>query len=117
MKLLMVLALTAISAGCGYGSSYNNMNGGGVAPSITQLSPSSGPANTAFTLTITGRNFTAGSVVYWNGTAVAASGTSYTSTTTLQAQISAAMDATAGQVPVYVHSTGGNSNTVMFTVQ
>ena len=121
MKFLLVLVLTAAAIGCGgYGSSYNSMTGGGAAPKITSLSPSSVTnGHATFTLTITGTGFTAGSVVYWAMSPIASSSTGYTSTTQLTATISASMVAnpTASPgIPVYVHTSAGNSNTVYFMV-
>ena len=121
MKFLLVLVLTAAAIGCGgYGSSYNSMTGGGAAPKITSLSPQSVTHGQAtFTLTITGSGFTSGSVVYWSMSPIASSSTGYTSTTQLTATISASMVAnpTASPgIPVYVHTSAGNSNTVYFMV-
>jgi hypothetical protein len=118
MKLLMVLLLTAAAVGCGgYGSSSNSMTGGGAAPHISSLSPSSKPAGSAtFTLTITGTGFTSASVVYWGTTAIAAGSVGYGSTTQLTANVSASMVANMGTVSVYVHTNAGNSNSVSFSI-
>ena len=114
MKLLIVLLLAVTAVGCGgYSSSMSTASG---APRISSLSPASATANTAFTLTITGTGFTPASLVYFGGTALAASSTGYLSTTQLTASISASMIANPGTIPVYVRTTVGNSNTVNFTV-
>jgi trimeric autotransporter adhesin len=118
MKLLVVLLLTIAAVGCGgYGSSYNSMTGGGAAPKINSLSPQSKAAGSAaFTLTITGSGFTAGSVVYWGTSPIAASSTGYGSATQLTANISASLVANQGTVSVYVHTAAGNSNSMTFTI-
>jgi hypothetical protein len=73
----------------------------------------------AFTLTVNGTGFTAGSVVYWNGKTRS---TTLVMANQLTASISAADIASAATVPVYVRTAGGiygggtNSNTVNFTV-
>jgi hypothetical protein len=115
MKLTITLLLCSFALGCGYGSGYNSMTGGG-APSLSQLSPSSTTAGSGgFSMTVTGTNFTAGSIVYW-GTTPLTTSTTYNSTTQLTAAITAAMVANQGSVSVYVHSAGGNSNSMMFTI-
>ena len=118
MKLLIALLFCAMTLGCGYGSSYNNGGGGGnSAPTITQLTPNTATAGSAaFTLTVAGTHFTTGSVVYWGPTPLTASSV-YGSATQVSANITAAMIANSGTVNVYVHSAGGNSNTMMFTIQ
>ena len=85
------------------------------APTITSLSPTSAAAGgAAFTLTVNGTNFVAGSVVHWNG---ANRTTTYVSGTRLTAGITAADIATAGSYPVtVVNPGGGTSNAVPFTV-
>jgi hypothetical protein len=112
-KLLVPILLPSILAvGCGYGSNYNQMHG--AAPNIIQLSPQFVVANSgAFPLTIEGSGFTAGAVVYWNKTALPPT---LDSNTELTVMISAAMVANAGSVAIYVHTTGGNSNTMMFNI-
>ncbi|HEX6802395.1 MAG TPA: IPT/TIG domain-containing protein [Terriglobales bacterium] len=109
---LPLLLFCILTAGCGYGSNYNHMQG--TAPKITQLSPQNVVANSgAFPLTIEGSGFNAGSVVYWNMTALPAT---VDSSSQLTVAISGAMVANAGSVPVHVHTTGGNSNTMMFNI-
>ena len=84
-------------------------------PTTTSLSPTSKVAgDAAFTLTVNGTNFVAGSVVKWNGSNRT---THYTSATQLTADITAADIATAGTVPVTVFNTGAaESNPQTFTV-
>lgn len=110
---VLLLGITLLGAGCGY-SSRNYMNGNGM-PNITQLAPGSAMAGgTAFVLSVNGTGFGTDSVVYWGGTTRV---TNYTTTTQVQANITAADIMNAGAVPVYVHSGGANSNSMNFTVQ
>lgn len=114
IHLSLLLLLTLLLAGCGYGSKYNG-GGGGATPAITNLTPNMATAgDPAFTLTVNGTAFGTDAVVYWNGTALP---TSYSTGTQVTAQVSATDVANSGMVPVYVHSGGKNSNSVMFTVQ
>jgi IPT/TIG domain-containing protein len=111
--LVILIAVTLMGAGCGYGS-HNYMNGTGMAR-ITQLSPSNITAGeAAFTLTVTGTSFGTDAVVYW-GTSPRT--TAYNSATQVTAEITAADIMNAGMVQVYVHSGGANSNTMTFTIQ
>ena len=113
ISLGLLLAVTLMGVGCGYGS-HNYMNGNGT-PQITQLSPSSTIAGEpAFALTVKGTGFGAGSLVYWGMTTRT---TTYDSTTQVTANITAADIMNAGTVQVYVHSAGGNSNAMTFTIQ
>ena len=115
MKFAMILLLSAISIGCGYGSGYNAMTGGAL-PQIAQLSPSQVTAGgSAFNLTVKGTGFSSDAVVYWGTTALASS-TTYNSTTQVTAAISAPMVANSGTVSVYVHTSAGNSNSMTFTI-
>lgn len=116
MKLAIALLLCSMFLGCGYGSSYNNTTGGTTTPPhISQLSPASATSGgPAFTLTITGTNFTNGSTVYW-GTTPLAAGSTY-SATQVTTSITSAMIAGTGSVSVYVHTAGGNSNMMTFTI-
>jgi hypothetical protein len=86
-------------------------------PTTSGLTPSSTMAeNPAFTLTVNGGSFIAGSVVHWNG---ASRPTTYVSSTQLTAAISAADVAVPGTVAVSVFSPlpgGGVSNAQTFTI-
>ena len=106
----ILLVLFLASVGCGSG-------GGGTAgtspppsnpmPSITSISPNSGPvAGGNFTLTVTGSGFISGSIVRWNGTNRT---TTFVSSTQLEASISASDVASAGtaQITVFNPSPGG----------
>lgn len=114
LGLFLSLGLLSFSFSCG-GSS----NGSGSSPlptasnpvpSITSLSPSSGSAGeSAFTLTINGQNFVSGAAVQWNKSARPAT---FSSSTQLQVQISAADVANSGSATVSVlnPSPGGGSS-------
>ncbi len=86
-------------------------------PAITGLSPTSvSVGSAAFTLTVSGNNFTQSSVVQWNGQARA---TTYVAAATLSAQISAADVATLTTATVTVSnaaSGGGVSTAQSFAV-
>ncbi|MBZ5663782.1 MAG: IPT/TIG domain-containing protein [Acidobacteriia bacterium] len=113
ISLGLLLAITLMGAGCGYGS-HNYMNGNGT-PQITQLSPSSTPAGgSAVTMTIEGSGFGTDSLVYWGTTTLT---TTYDTANQVTADIPAADIMNAGTVQVYVHSGGANSNAMTFTIQ
>jgi hypothetical protein len=86
-------------------------------PTLTSIAPTSGTAGgAAFTLTVTGTNFVANSVVNFNG---AAKTTTVVSGTQLTAAISAADIATAGSFPVTVTNPapgGGTTTAINFAV-
>jgi hypothetical protein len=83
-------------------------------PALLGLSPSSvtsgGPA---FSLTITGMNFTPGSTANWGATALA---TAYASNTELTAAIPASLITGVGVVSITVTAAGGISSGAIFTV-
>ena len=115
MKFLLVLLLTAALIGCGGYSAPGGGAGGGSAPNISALSPNSQTAGTAFTLTVDGTGLTTNSVIYWGTTPLATNSGGYLSGS-ISASIPSTMDANPGTVSVYVHSNGGNSNSLSFTV-
>ncbi len=86
-------------------------------PTVTSISPVSATAGgAAFTLTVNGSGFTTTSVVNWNGTSRP---TTFFSSATLTAAISAADIATAGTIRVIVTNPGpggGTSASKTFTV-
>ena len=83
---------------------------------LTSLSPSSAVASgPAFTLTVTGTNFTPGAMVLWNGNP---RGTSYLSSTQLSTTIQGSDISAPGTVAVTVSDpTNGASNPLNFTIQ
>lgn len=126
--LSKILALTGLVSlqflsGCG-GSGSGNSGGNqpppppsNPMPSIVSLSPNSATAGaTAFTLTITGENFISSSTVQWNGSSRVAT---FSSSTQMQAQITAADVANAGSASVSVTNPspgGGNSGSAEFPI-
>jgi hypothetical protein len=109
----IVLTVTLLAAGCGYGS--HNMGGGSGAPSIASLAPAmTNAGDPSFTLTVNGSGFGTDSVVFWNGTALPSS---YGTGILVTATVSAVDVMNAGMFPVYVRSGGKNSNMMNFTVQ
>jgi hypothetical protein len=77
-----------------------------VTPTITSITPANATAGGAgFTLTVTGTNFIADSVVDWNG---AARTTSFKSATSLQAQILTTDIATPATIEITVLNTSSN---------
>lgn len=87
------------------------------APTIASLNANSATAGgTAFTLTVTGTNFLSSSVVQWNGSARP---TTFASSTSLQAAITAADIAAGGTAMVTVFNPapgGGTSSGLAFTI-
>jgi hypothetical protein len=86
-------------------------------PAITSLNPASAQeGGPAFTLTVTGNNFVAGSIVRWDG---ANRTTTYVSETQLSALINATDITTQGSAVVTVFNPepgGGVSNELTFTI-
>jgi YVTN family beta-propeller protein len=86
-------------------------------PLLTSLSPNSAVAgDPAFTLTVTGSSFVAGSVVVWNGVTLV---TTFVSATELTAAVPATLIANPGIFPVVVTSPGpggGTSAPLFFAV-
>ncbi len=77
---------------------------GGNIPNVSTIAPAAATAGSgAFTLTVNGSNFTAGSTVRWNG---ANRSTVFVSASQLQATISAADVAVAGTASVQVFNSG-----------
>jgi hypothetical protein len=121
LALACLFSLRFLS-GCGGGGSGNS--GGGPpppppnpTPSIVSLSPNSATAGAgAFTLTITGENFLPSSTIQWNGSTRVAT---FSSSTQLQAQITAPDIASSGSAAVSVINPspgGGNSGSAEFVI-
>ena len=121
MLALAVLISLQFSLACG----GSGTSGGGPpppppsnpVPSIVSLNPNSATAGAAaLTLTITGENFLSSSTVQWNGSSRVAT---FTSSTQLQAQVTAADVASAGSASVSVTNPspgGGNSGSAEFSI-
>lgn len=115
----LTTALVLLLAGCGGG-------GGGMSPpppapnplpALTAIAPATAvPGAGAFTLTATGSNFVASSVVNWNGSPRA---TTFISATQLTAQITATdiMSGGSASVAVVTPAPGGGSSVALnFTI-
>lgn len=111
--LCLILTCGLSIAGCsggGIGTSGSGGKTGNPVPSVTAVSPSSVTAGSSpFTLTVTGSNFVASSVVNWNGQART---TTYVSATQLTASIQASDIATTGSAAITVTnpSPGGGTS-------
>jgi len=127
VKTILTFLLSATLLGCGGYGNGNSMSGNMAAatPVISELVPNDLKAGTgAFTLTVNGNNFAAGSVVYWNGST---RGTMFAMPGQLTAAITAADMAAAGTATVMVKNPGGTgiymnqpgptSNTMVFTIE
>jgi len=111
----LVTVFTSTPGGGTSGSQSFTINN--PAPTLTALSPGTTAAgSSAFTLTVTGSNFVAGSIVRWNGNDRT---TTFVSATQLTASITAADVATAGTATVTVFNPtpgGGTSSGQTFTI-
>jgi hypothetical protein len=89
---------------------------GAPTPTLSQISPTSGALGSSVALTLYGTNFSASSVVQWNGLAVP---TTYNSTSYLTATVPASDVQTLGNISVTVSTPapgGGVTSSQMFTV-
>lgn len=97
---------------------YTVTAGPAPAPTLSALSPSSATAGAAaFSMTLSGANFTASSQVLWNAAALS---TTFVSSTQLTALVPAADIAAAGNAAVTVLNPGSpatSSNPLSFTIQ
>jgi hypothetical protein len=84
------------------------------APVVSTISPNTATAGgPAFTLTVNGTGFSAGSTIRWNTVTLS---TRFVSATQLTATVPATLIASAGTTPVTVVTGGVTSNAVNFTV-
>ena len=86
------------------------------APTISNIAPAAASAGgSGFTITVTGANFNAGSIVLWNGVSLA---TTFLGSTQLTAQVPASRIAMPGSVSVSVSNAEGAANAaaVVFTI-
>ena len=116
MKLALVLLLTLVALGCGYGSMHNYNNPmTGTAVQMSQIAPTNTVAGSSgLMLTVNGSGFSTGAVVYWNSMAL---NTTFVSGNQLVAGVPATQLAMPATVQVYVNSSGMASNTMNFTVK
>jgi hypothetical protein len=84
-------------------------------PTISSLSPTSASADgAAFTLTVCGSNYAAGTtVVYWNSTALT---TTYVNSAEVMAAVPASLIASPGSVSITVVTGNGTSSGLPFTI-
>jgi hypothetical protein len=118
MRLVCVLLLAALGAGCGAGSGTHVTSHPVVTsatiPMISVLSPNSAPVNsTPFTMTINGSNFGTDAVVFWNGVPQR---TSFVSANQLVVAVTDTDLSFSGLAHVFVQSAGVKSNTLDFDV-
>jgi hypothetical protein len=113
---LAALACLVLLTGCGGGGGGSSTPPNPV-PSVTSLAPSSATAGgPAFALSVSGSNFISSSTVQWNGSARV---TTFSSSTSLRAAITAADIATEGTASVTVSNpapSGGTSLALAFTI-
>jgi IPT/TIG domain len=104
VSIILLMTLTYLVLGCGYGSNY--LGAGGAMPAITELDPArvnaGGPA---FTLTIVGSNFANQAVVNWNNVPQSTN-TTYVSASRLTIAVPASMIMNSGTVEVSVTNPG-----------
>ena len=102
MRMLTVLLLITLCAGCGY-SSKSTPPQAGVMPKITGLSPDNANAGSAVTLMVNGSGFNTNAVVNWNG---GAQPTTFVNGTQLTAAIAAATLNMPGMFSITVTNPG-----------
>jgi hypothetical protein len=104
MKLLTVLLLCTVAAGCGYGSRTTTPAQPGATPNISQLNPAGVIANSgSFALEVDGASFASNAVINFNGSRMT---TTFVSGSKLTATVPNTAIATAGPVPVTVTNQG-----------
>lgn len=114
MKLIMVLFLSAIAVGCGYGSRSMTPS---AMPAIATFSPPNATAGgPAFALQITGSSFSPQAFVTFNGTQMTTTDNSSTQVTAMIPQAAIATAATV-QVTVTNPGSGGIYGTTPVTSQ
>jgi len=111
MVLVLLATAQKSAAQKGGGSTTSNL------PVVNSLSPNSTEAGMgSFVMTVSGSNFTTGSVVRWNGSNVS---TGYISSTQLNATVASSLIASTGTANITVFTSGrkgGTSNTLTFTI-
>ena len=114
--IALLVCLFSVLAACGGDNGKNQSNN--PVPVLTALSPTTATVGgAAFTLTVSGSGFVAGSAVHWNA---AARTTMFVSATQLTAAILSADLANAGTAQITVVNPtpgGGTSSAITFTIQ
>lgn len=116
MLISAIIGLGAYGCGSTTASGNNPNTTINPTPAINTISPGSSFADSAVTITVTGTNFVAGSMVNFGGAAPA---TTFVNSTQLTAAIPAAAMTSPGRVAVTVTTPppgGGTSNAVNFTI-
>lgn len=114
MRFTTTLLAVLLTVGCGGGDPRTMFSVNFSPPALVQLSPNAEPVNsTPFVMTVTGTNFGADAVVYWNG---APQSTRFVSPTELLVSITDADLSQFGVAQVYVRTAGRTSNTMDFNV-
>jgi hypothetical protein len=104
MRLLTILLLCIVAAGCGYGTHATTPPTPASTPSINTLNPNAVIAGSAaFALEVDGANFNSTAVVNFNGTAMT---TTFVTGAKLTANVPASAITNAGTVPVTVTNPG-----------
>ena len=117
----LLVLFSVVTIGCGNPSHSPSVNGPlrtaspSPPPSITTLSPTGAPSNSApFTMQVNGNNFLPDAIVVWNGSPVS---TRFVNSQQLFADLTATNLMLSGMVQVFVRTGGLNSNTVEFNLQ
>lgn len=116
MRLTGLLFTILLTVGCGASSHDPRVTFGTsfTPPALMELSPSTVPVNSVpFTMTVTGANFGADAVVFWNDIPQS---TRFVSSTQLQVVLTDADLMQFGLAHVFVRTGGQNSNTINFDV-
>ncbi|HZD31548.1 MAG TPA: IPT/TIG domain-containing protein [Candidatus Angelobacter sp.] len=85
-------------------------------PTLTSVTPNSGMQGTAVNVTLTGSGFITGATVGTTGSGITVNNVVVASATQITATLNVAANATPGAYNVSVTTTGGTSNTAVFTV-
>jgi IPT/TIG domain len=117
MRYIGLLLASLLAVGCGSpakGTDPHSLVNVLNPPSIMALSPDSVPVNSVpFIVTVNGSNFGGDAVVWWNGAPLS---TRFVTSNQLMGVLTSTDLMFAGQIPVYVRTTGLNSNTVVFNL-
>jgi hypothetical protein len=114
MRFTTTFLAVLLTVGCGTGDPHTMFGTSFSPPALLQLSPNTVPVNsTQFAMTVTGTNFGADAVVYWNGLPQS---TRFVSSTQLLVKITDTDLTQFGLAQVFVRTGGLTSNTMDFDV-